>query len=329
MNSVFKQEINSFLDLIKKTYSESTYKHIKSTMNIFDEWLIDNNYLNKTISEVIINDFIKSLNGKRRTINEHIDHVNKFLSFLSSLGFSVCYLERIKETSDYVPYYFSDDDIEDIFDKCDNFIILGKPYNLKSKLIHIEIPMAARIMYGCGARIGETLSLKVGDIDFENGVIRFTHDTKNNKQRLVPVHNSLTVIIKQYCEALGIINQKDVFLFPLNLLFKEHVTEKSISTMFREYILKDIRNKQNLERHQRGACVHQFRHSFALRSFRQFELNGYKTKNMVPILSTYLGHDSLNETEKYLRFSYLLYPEANDTFEEFTNDLLPEVNFDE
>ena len=329
MNSVFKQEINSFLELMKQSYSKNTYIHIKSTMNLFDKWLIDDNHLDKTVNLEIINGFIKSSKGKRRTINEHINHINKFLVFLSSLGYSVSYHEKIKELSDYIPYYFTDDDIEDIFDKCDNFIILGKPYNLKSKLIHIEIPMAARIMYGCGARIGETLSLKVNDIDFENGVIRFTHDTKNNKQRLVPIHNTLTNIIKRYCEALSIINQKDAFLFPLNLLFKEHITVKSVSSMFREHILKDIRSNQNLERHQRGACVHQFRHTFALRSFRQFELNGYKPKNMVPILSTYLGHDSLNETEKYLRFSYLLYPEANDAFEEFTCDILPEVNFDE
>lgn len=329
MNSVFKKEMDSFLVLMKQSYSVSTYIHIKSTINIFDKWFIDNNYLNKTINKNIINDFIKSLSGKRRTINEHIDHINKFITFLSSLGYDICYHEKIKELSDYIPYYFTDDDITEIFDKCDNFKILKRTNTFKSELIHIEIPMATRIMYGCGSRIGETLSLKVNDIDFENGVIRFTHDTKNNKQRLVPIHESLTAIIKQYCEALGVINQKDTFLFPLNLLFEERVEAQNMSRFFKRVVLKDIRNKQNLEYHQRGACVHQFRHSFALRSFRQFELNGYKSKNMVPILSTYLGHDSLNETEKYLKFSYLLYPEANDTFEDFTNDLLPEVNFDE
>ena len=329
MNSVFKQEMDSFLELIKESYSESTYKHIKSTMNLFDKWLIDNNYLDKTINKEKTVYFIKSLNGKKGTINEHIDHINKFFVFLSTLGYDVYYHEKVKETSDYVPYYFTDDDLESIFDKCDNFTISRKPYNLKLELIHIEIPMITRILYGCGARIGETLNLKVGDIDFDNGVIKFTHDTKNNKQRLVPVHDSLITIIKDYCRALDIINQKDVFLFPLNLLLNEKVAVNSLSTMFRAYILKDIREAQNLEYHQRGACVHQFRHTFALRSFRQFELNGYKSKNMVSILSTYLGHYSLNETEKYLRFSYLLYPEANDTFEEFTCDLLPEVNFNE
>lgn len=329
MNSVFKKEMSEFLQLMEKTYSENTYNHIVSTINNFDSWLINNRYNEKSINKEMLIEWSKSLKGKPRTINEYIDNLNKFLTFLSNNGLNVCNLERKKDFSDYSPYYFTDDDITEIFDRCDNFKILKRTNTFKSELIHIEIPMATRIMYGCGSRIGETLSLKVNDIDFENGVIRFTHDTKNNKQRLVPIHESLTAIIKQYCEALGIINQKDVFLFPLNLLFNERVVAQNMSRFFRRIILKDIRNKQNLERHQRGACVHQFRHSFALRSFRQFELNGYKSKNMVPILSTYLGHDSLNETEKYLRFSYLLYPEANDTFEEFTCDILPEVNFDE
>ena len=329
MNSVFKKEISEFLQLMKKSYSKNTYSHIVSTIKNFDTWLINNKYNKKVIKKEMLTEWSKALKGKTITINGHIDNLNKFLTFLSNNGVDICNLERRKDLFDYSPYYFTDDDIVKIFDKCDNFKILKRTNTFKSELIHIEIPMATRIMYGCGARIGETLSLKVNDIDFENGVIRFTHDTKNNKQRLVPVHSSLTNIIRRYCEALGIINYKDAFLFPLNLLFKERVAAKNMSQFFRKIILKDIRNNQNLEYHQRGACIHQFRHSFALRSFRQFELNGYKSKNMVPILSTYLGHDSLNETEKYLRFSYLLYPEANDTFEEFTCDLLPEVNFDE
>ena len=159
--------------------------------------------------------------------------------------------------------------------------------------------------------------------------IYFTHDTKKKKQRIVPVHDSLFEILEQYIEAMDLRGLPDAYLFPLSKDSSNHITPNSLSTIFRKNILKDIRKRQNLSIHQRGACIHQFRHSFALRSFRQFELSGNSSKNLVPILSLYLGHDSLNETEKYLRFSYLLYPEANEKMSELSDDIFPEVNFDE
>ena len=46
----------------------------------------------------------------------------------------------------------------------------------------------------------------------------------------------------------------------------------------------------------------------------------------IPYLSIYLGHDGLNETAKYLKFSNELFPEAIDAFGDFMNGLLPEVD---
>ena len=46
----------------------------------------------------------------------------------------------------------------------------------------------------------------------------------------------------------------------------------------------------------------------------------------VPFLSIYLGHDTLNETKKYLKFSSEMYPETTELFGSFMKDLLPEVD---
>lgn len=51
---------------------------------------------------------------------------------------------------------------------------------------------------------------------------------------------------------------------------------------------------------------------------------------MVPFLSIYLGHKSLRETEKYLKFDATeIYPEVMDPFIDFTEGMFPEVNYDE
>lgn len=44
-----------------------------------------------------------------------------------------------------------------------------------------------RLLFGCGMRIGEVLSLQMKDIDLENGIIT-VRNAKNEKDRLVPLH---------------------------------------------------------------------------------------------------------------------------------------------
>lgn len=65
---------------------------------------------------------------------------------------------------------------------------------------------------------------------------------------------------------------------------------------------------------------------FAFKSFAQAERNGRHLDDAIPYLSIYLGHDGLNETAKYLKFSNELFPEAIDAFGDFMNGLLPEVD---
>lgn len=50
---------------------------------------------------------------------------------------------------------------------------------------------------------------------------------------------------------------------------------------------------------------------------------------MTVFLSTYLGHDSLYETEKYLKYSGDCFEDTLTKFESFAGDLFPEVDINE
>ena len=65
------------------------------------------------------------------------------------------------------------------------------------------------------------------------------------------------------------------------------------------------------------------------KSFSNLEKNGQKIDDMIPYLSIYLGHESLRETEKYLKFSSELFPDEMKLFEKYTTQVFPEVNYDE
>ena len=75
--------------------------------------------------------------------------------------------------------------------------------------------------------------------------------------------------------------------------------------------------------------MHCLRHVFVFKSFANAESNGQRIDDAVPYLSIYLGHDSLKETEKYMKFSNEMFPEAMKLFEIYTVQVFPEVNYNE
>lgn len=80
-----------------------------------------------------------------------------------------------------MPYLFSDDEVQRIFEASDSFQL---SYNAKS---NVELPMLLRMLYSCGFRLSELLTVRIGDINFERGFV-LLKTTKRQKQRIVPIH---------------------------------------------------------------------------------------------------------------------------------------------
>ena len=55
-----------------------------------------------------------------------------------------------------------------IFDAADNIIVKDKKAD---SAIVIEFPVILRLLYICGLRIGETIRIRLSDVDFERGIL--------------------------------------------------------------------------------------------------------------------------------------------------------------
>ncbi|MCK5347190.1 MAG: tyrosine-type recombinase/integrase, partial [Candidatus Heimdallarchaeota archaeon] len=172
-----------------------------------------------------------------------------------------------------------------------------------------------------------TVSLKMQDIDLDIGVL-LLKDTKGSKQRIVPMHQSLTEILKQYCMAMGIIGYPECYLFQ-TLDPLEHVTPKNVMHKFNNIMKLSQISQIGRMKNQRGPCMHCLRHAFVFKAFANAEKEGHRIDDTVPYLSIFLGHDSLKETEKYLKFSSELFPESVELFGQFAASVFPEVNCDD
>ncbi|MDR0473330.1 MAG: tyrosine-type recombinase/integrase [Treponema sp.] len=319
-NSIFKDDIANYLSLRETVLSGSSFKNDVYCLLSFDKYLANTGLQEKEITEPVFNGWQKVLSGKAITRACKIVTVRTFIKYLRSLGISVYMPIVPKITGGYNPYIFSEEELNRILSAADNGLFAkGQP----NPYLKTEFPMILRLLYGCGLRIGETLALQMQNIDLKGGILTLLH-AKNRKHRLVPMSPSLTKILQRYCLAMGIIGTPEAFLFP-SVNPERPIKIWSVRDRF-NVILKNLGIAlPNRNRNERGPCQHCLRHVFVFKSFAQAQANGRSIDGSVPFLSIYLGHDSLRETEKYLKFNSELFPNAMELFEHYAGAAFPEA----
>lgn len=320
--SKYDKEFSQYYELRSASLSDSAQKHELCYLKRFDKYIAENIKSDEDdLSESFICKWISILQGASSSIANEVIVIRQFLEYLNLCGHNAFLPVIPKVRDDYSPYIFSDKELELIFVAADNTTVKDKKACI---YLPIEFPVILRLLFCCGLRIGETVRIQMKDVDLKNGVLKLVN-TKGDKHRLVPMSEKMKDILSKYCLAMGLVGNGEAWLFP-GKDRNDHISTRSVKHRF-ERILKDNGIElKNRRKHERGPCLHCMRHVFAFKSFKQTEKIGMSLTDSVPFLSIYLGHDSLNETEKYLKFSSEMYPETTELFGSFMKDLLPEVD---
>ena len=309
--STVSKELTEYLSIRKMTLEPGSFIYDCNALGDFDGYFAENGTQEKAVTEDLVNGWIGHLRTKNhsRTVSNKVSCLRCFLRYLRYCGVPVFMPQCPKYHEDYVPYIFSDAEMQKIFRYSDKASKGGGKSDF-------EAAMLIRVLYGCGLRHGEALQLIRSDVDFKRGTL-FLRQPKNKKQRIVPMHQSLTKMLMQYCAAMGIFDKQDAFLFP-GAKPDSPFSISAIGCRFRA-ILKSAKVFIPSEKPgQRGQCIHCLRHVFAVKSFAQAEQNGRPPAESVPYLSVYLGHFDMDGTEKYLKFSSDIFPEHTEMFETYS-----------
>ena len=299
--SIFKQDFADYIETNQGTISNDTLRNTRSVLLTFDSLLAKEN--TGEISESIVNQWIKRLHqvNAPKTDSDKVSYLRKLLRYLQYKGYVVFMPDCPKTSDSYMPYVFSEEEIQILLSSADQWCDRHK--NSKTRQADMEFCMLLRMLLGCGFRLGEPLTAKVKDVNFSSGIILIRH-AKNNKQRAIPMNETLTEMLERYCIAMGIKAEPESYLLETGL----YVPGKA---------------------HSRGQCLHCFRHYFAIHSFAQAEKNGRSTDDSVPFLSVYLGHHDMDETEKYLKFNGDMFPEYMGLFEDYATGVFTEAAYEE
>ena len=151
------------------------------------------------------------------------------------------------------------------------------------------------VLWCCGLRIGEAVSLRVGDVDLADGVIT-VHKAKHNRTRLVPMSESLAAHARRYTAAVGLVlEDREAWFFPSPRGGGYHPC--SVTAHIQVLMLQAGVTTAS----GRAPRSHDLRHSYAVACLAKMQAGGVDIYAALPLLATYMGHADIISAEYYLR----------------------------
>jgi integrase len=178
------------------------------------------------------------------------------------------------------------------------------------------MPEVLRLLYGCGFRVSEVLHLRVADVDLNRGVLT-VREAKFGKDRLVPPALPLVQRLQRYDASLGT-RPPDAFFFP-----SSHGGPWGLATVYWLYRELFLRCGIPHAGRGKGPRVHDLRHTMAVHSLLRWYREGADLDAKLPVLATYLGHQSLAGTQRYLHLTAELFPEITVRANAAFGDVIP------
>jgi len=190
--SVFGPYIMKFIEL--KHSLGYKYKDAGYVFASFDRLALEKDIFEIALTKELANEYcIKRDNESDKTRYNRIQILSQFAKFLGDLGFRSYIPKLPKVKSTYMPYIFSRKEMQNIFNVCN--VLTPSVRNRNSTVF--AIPVLIRLLYGTGIRISEALYLACNDINLNDKYL-VLKDTKNGKDRMVPISDSLAIACKDY-----------------------------------------------------------------------------------------------------------------------------------
>jgi integrase/recombinase XerD len=154
------------------------------------------------------------------------------------------------------------------------------------------------LLYGTGARVGEMLSLSVGDINLERRSISILNKNPN-RCREIPIGIDISTVLQRYLTW----RSKGRFLSPLLFVTK---LGKPVSVGMANKNFCRLRQLANVTRDSKSTYqprLHDLQCTFAVHRITSWIRGGTDLNRMLPALAVYMGFVGLSSTERYLHMT--------------------------
>lgn len=213
------------------------------------------------------------------------------LDYLNASGIKTYVIPQgwIRKLKPSMPYLYSAEELECFFQGADTL-----PVSPRSKLRELIAPVVFRIHFCCGLRPQETVALRRRDVDLQDGTL-YIADSKAHKDRLVPMSRDLCGLCQKYDDIMSL-------QFPEREYFFQRTAENlPVTTEWQGNLFRTCVRHAGMDFPDgMWPRVYDFRHNFATHVIRKWIHEGKSVSAMLPYLSGYMGHASLNATAYYI-----------------------------
>lgn len=291
------------------------YREPTRLLHRLDEFLVQESLTTLELPRSLARKWLaKKPHESAGTQQQRIVLVRHFSRFLLRAGYPAYVPESTltaRNPAVFVPRMLTDEELRKFFHAVD-----GLEPTARSPLRHLVMPEIFRLLYGCGFRVGEVLKLCVRDVDHDRGIIT-VRQAKFRKNRLVPPALSLVNRLRRYADHFGN-RPSDAIFFPGPS--GGPFALRTVYTAFRELLMQcGIAHAGR----GKGPRIHDCRHLFAVHTLRRWYRNGEDLDAKLPLLATYLGHQNLSGTQRYLHLTAELFPEIATRLDAAFGEVIP------
>lgn len=301
--------------IMEKKQTGFKFEQQERYLRHFDSFYYHSGYIGISLTKPMLNEFI--YNEEERPVSHYNKEVvmKNLTAYLNNHGYHA-YVPEVRTVlprSHFIPHIYTKEELQRFFRAVDQYPQTSKSYR------NTVDPVLFRFLYGTGVRISEALHLTIKDVNTKDGIATI-RKAKNNKDRLIPMADSLTDRMHRYVESFHRFNGEDTFVFPGAEMGR--MDQSTAYNHFRDYLLMaDIPHTAT------GPRIHDFRHGLAVACLKKWALSGIDLTNMLPYLSAYMGHSDFRATQYYLRLTADLYPHIVSKSEAEFGYVIPEGGF--
>jgi len=186
------------------------------------------------------------------------------------------------------PYIYSQNEINELLVAC---------LQVKSEgLRHLTYYTLLGLLIVTGCRIGEIIMLETNDYNADAGLLTIKNG-KNRNTRIIPLHKSTIQMLNNYRNKSEYFHDTPT---ASNYFVKENGTKLTVNGVETFFVRLSKTIGLRKENDSTGPRIHDFRHTFAVKTIIQWYQQGLDVDQHMPFLSAYLGHQKPSDTYWYL-----------------------------
>ncbi len=288
------------------------------TLKRFDDYCIRKELKDQRVDKSFLNEWMQPGKNEGQTSKtRRVSVVRGLLIYMNTVGINAYIPHHFNSNDTQIPHVMSKKEIIAFFTEIDRYSP-GPRYVRFAN----EYKVMFRLIYSCGLRNSEACNLKFADIRNKDKSILICQ-SKGRKDRIVYLANDMMELLQQYCSSV----KKQLGFEPFWAFPGESPNNPFHNTNIDRKFNEFWNQTEYATKCDKKPTVHSLRHSFVVRRMNIWMEEGVSLNLMMPYLSKYLGHKSINDTFYY----YHQIEEAFRIIEEkdsISDMVIPEVDYE-